>query len=1583
MIAALPCGDSLNRELESPSDFRFQRECTGYDEEWGKCPDLGDCGGPCQPQDCAFGPWQDWYSSGGCSGLRYRRRDVSAANNECGYPCSGPTVESERQSVVDCQELFDCSFSAWSSWSSCNSSYDQSIRYRGIEEPASPEGNPCRGPLNETKACSSEAGPKSCLWTQWGSWGRCSVSCGAGRHERMRRIQRKSDPGGLPCWGSSLENGRCNNGECQATDCRLSDWSAWSECEALNTQRYRRRRVEVAPSYGGRACDQFLIQTVACYAPSTEGEDCEIGLWSSWSDCSKTCGGGQMYRKRSLLTPNTKGGYCNFAVLSQAEPCGMDACREETDPSDCKFEHWGTWSNCDAPCGKGTRERFRKIAVYATGMGRGCEGATQELSTCQLQDCEVIDCRWSEWYEWSVCSASCDGGTKRRERNVAIAPQNGGSLCVAFDKSEIAPCNTLSCEEACLNGEWADWSSWTTCSATCDVAYKSRRRDVAVQPSHCGKPAVGLREEYKVCANLEPCNFKQNCELGAWNHWSECSCSCFGIRERNRVIEQFASGDGLSCNGTVKEIVPCNPGRGEERDPHCGDAKRQQDCVIADWDDWGECSASCGGGQKQRSRRILQESGHGGTPCTDNVAELEPCNEEHCPEAGCHDCKWSDWTHWGSCSKCGGQRFRYRNIMQMPNYCGEPCTPTDAKEAGPCESQCEEKVYCSWTEWSESESCNKCGVASSTRNRALGLMPYEAGSLFLVADQSSCAGTQLNVTECPEMEECKPCIPENCTFSDWSDWQDPTCLGLCERHRVISQHNNNCGSGCEGPILDTKKCPVTCQEEQDCELGDWSAWEGCDTGLGGDLRLQMDRKRDIVKMPMNGGTPCSGDLKETMGCPKVPQNCLLGPWAEWSTCSTRCVTGWHTRQRAVDRPARHGGEPCVGPLIEIDLCLGANPDCRQSGKEDCKWSSWEQWSHCGENGQMSRKRRISQLPSVFGEPCTGALHETAWCDSERVDCDVSPWSAWDECDKTCDGGQSHRHREVHRYPSSGGSACPNILMETRGCNSQSCGGHDCAFSDWTHWGYCSATCGVGQVTRSREILAVRGIDGHGCYDSLGEVKECRNANECEARDCVWGDWTTWSYCSRSCAGGIRSRKRHIQTVPNKHGRQCDAEIKENIEPCNTHKCSHANCEDGAWEAWSDWSVCSVSCARGTTFRKRKVKKSASQCGNFPVGKSMETNICEVNVPCVPDRDCEFGTWSAWGPCSADCDGTQQRSRAVKHYGLGHGSWCSGGLKEIRPCNPKLGDHRPLGCRRDEPVDCEIGEWTHWSSCTAHCDGGVQRRTRVVLQRASHGGRGCLAALSEVNECNRHLCTSSNGPVDCEVGQWEEWGLCNKCDGERTRFRNILRYASDGGRTCDQMGIREVDKCPRSCNGNLYCTWASWEDWAECSKTCGRGGKRRRRRYLHLTEERGEVLAPEPEASTTTTTTQEESFVKVLAPAAPAAPTAPAVPAVVPPVVPAAPVVLQTPAPPAIPAPVGYGGGMTVRSVGSAYDLNAVTAAYEKLRKTQDMEFHGLDVILSFAGGFASLSLFMAARRRFNLEGADRQALAEDGSSWTA
>lgn len=417
-----------------------------------------------------------------------------------------------------------------------------------------------------------------------------------------------------------------------------------------------------------------------------------------------------------------------------------------------------------------------------------------------------------------------------------------------------------------------------------------------------------------------------------------------------------------------------------------------------------------------------------------------------------------------------------------------------------------------------------------------------------------------------------------------------------------------------------------------------------------------------------------------------------------------------------------------------------------------------------------------------------------------------------------------------------------MLIETQGCNTGSCSKEDCTVSEWSQWGFCSTTCGLGQQARSRTITALRGEDGHGCYNLLGEVQACNNPVECESRDCAWGGWASWSYCSRSCDGGVRSRKREIRQAPNKNGRPCEPELKENVQACNTHKCSD-HCVDGQWDDWSDWAPCSVSCARGTTFRTRHIAKSANECGNPPEGLASETGICIVDTPCVPERDCEFSQWADWGSCSASCDGMRERARSVLHYGLGKGRWCEGSMKELQPCNPGQYENQPLGCQADYPVDCQMGQWAAWSRCSADCDGGVQRRMRVVHQRAFHGGRGCLAALSEVKECNRQLCDGGTYPVDCELGDWDDWGNCDKCAGEKTRFRIIKRYAANGGRPCDQSAVREVGICDRECSRNLWCTWTTWQDWGECSKTCGRGAKRRRRRYLHLSQSQSGELEP--------------------------------------------------------------------------------------------------------------------------------------------
>lgn len=55
---------------------------------------------------------------------------------------------------------------------------------------------------------------------------------------------------------------------------------------------------------------------------------------------------------------------------------------------------------------------------------------------------------------------------------------------------QVAPCNTQSCD-LCIDGAWGAWNDWSKCTATCDVGFRVRHRDVMQRPNSCGKPALG------------------------------------------------------------------------------------------------------------------------------------------------------------------------------------------------------------------------------------------------------------------------------------------------------------------------------------------------------------------------------------------------------------------------------------------------------------------------------------------------------------------------------------------------------------------------------------------------------------------------------------------------------------------------------------------------------------------------------------------------------------------------------------------------------------------------------------------------------------------------------------------------------------------------------------------------------------------------------------------------------------------------------------------------------------------------------------------------------------------------------------
>lgn len=311
-----------------------------------------------------------------------------------------------------------------------------------------------------------------------------------------------------------------------------------------------------------------------------------------------------------------------------------------------------------------------------------------------------------------------------------------------------------------------------------------------------------------------------------------------------------------------------------------------------------------------------------------------------------------------------------------------------------------------------------------------------------------------------------------------------------------------------------------------------------------------------------------------------------------------------------------------------------------------------------------------------------------------------------------------------------------------------------------------------------------------------------------------------------------TRTRSILTLPMAGGRNCPSSDLKEVLPCNVGECRR-NCIDGLWGEWQEWSKCSASCAGGEMFRRREVQRMANSCGLAPVGDDKQTRFCNAEVLCMGPRDCMFVAWGEWNECSASCNGVSQRVRKIADYGHGAGLFCMGALKEIKPCNPGVRQEPPSACVRGPPVDCTASEWHEWNKCSASCGGGVQSRSRKIIQQPSNGGFGCKESLSDVRECARNSCSHAQ-PVDCVLGNWHDWGMCGSCNGERKRLRKILEFPAHGGLTCAPSAEAEVSTCPHNCDLQTICSWASWSQWGGCSASCGTGQRQRIRRLNPVT-----------------------------------------------------------------------------------------------------------------------------------------------------
>ena len=147
-------------------------------------------------------------------------------------------------------------------------------------------------------------------------------------------------------------------------------------------------------------------------------------------------------------------------------------------------------------------------------------------------------------------------------------------------------------------------------------------------------------------------------------------------------------------------------------------------------------------------------------------------------------------------------------------------------------------------------------------------------------------------------------------------------------------------------------------------------------------------------------------------------------------------------------------------------------------------------------------------------------------------------------------------------------------------------------------------------------------------------------------------------------------------------------------------------------------------------------------------------------------------YSAWGECSAKCNGgTQTRTNSCALVTTGLSQTCN----EMDCCSKTT-----------------EGTWSSWSACSKTCGGGTKTRTRDL--NSYYDGRYCSTETGS-DSCNTHTCCTESTSTG-------SWGTCECSLGNCSQSRTITYYKCNGDSQYTETST-ESQSCSAPAHTHVY------------------------------------------------------------------------------------------------------------------------------------------------------------------------------------